>query len=249
MKMTLLEMVQNILSDMDSEEINSLVDSNEAEQIAKVVENTYFAMIATRFIPEHSQTLKLTSFSSSARPTHFSFPARVKKIEFLDYNVSRVSGGVEYRRLKYLSPDEFLGLVDNRNSLASNVKQVPDVGSESILLIRNDAMPMYYTSFDDDTIVLDSYDASVDALLTSAKTRAYGVKYPTFDSFSDTFVPDMDATMFPFLLAEAKSTAMSLFKSGSDPKIEQTARRQKVYVQNDMYKVNTGRAKNKYGRN
>jgi hypothetical protein len=41
MKMTLLEMVQNILSDMDSEEINSLSDSNEAEQIAKVVENTY----------------------------------------------------------------------------------------------------------------------------------------------------------------------------------------------------------------
>jgi hypothetical protein len=59
----------------------------------------------------------------------------------------------------------------------------------------------------------------------------------------------MDDTMFPFLLAEAKSTAMSLFKSGADPKIEQTARRQKVYVQNDMHKVNTGRAKNNYGRN
>jgi len=37
MKMTLLEMVQNILSDMDSEEINSISDSNEAEQIAKVI--------------------------------------------------------------------------------------------------------------------------------------------------------------------------------------------------------------------
>ena len=30
-------MVQNILSDMDSEEINSISDSNEAEQIAKVI--------------------------------------------------------------------------------------------------------------------------------------------------------------------------------------------------------------------
>ncbi|AYP28020.1 tubular protein A [Lentibacter phage vB_LenP_ICBM1] len=248
MKMTLLEMVQNILSDMDSEEINSISDSNEAEQIAQVVKNTYFNMIATRFIPEHSQTIKLTSFSSSARPTHFSFPTRVKNIEFLDYNVSKSVGGVEYRRLKYLSPDEFFGLSDGRDSLSSSVKQVADVGSDSILLIRNDTMPMYYTSFDDDTVVLDSYDASVDATLTSAKTRAYGVKYPTFDAFSDTFVPDIDDTMFPFLLAEAKSTAMSLFKSGSDPKIEQAARRQKVYVQNDMHKVNTGRPKNNYGR-
>jgi len=34
----------------------------------------------------------------------------------------------------------------------------------------------------------------------------------------------------------------------ADPKIEQAARRQKVYVQNDMHKVNKGRPKNKYGR-
>jgi uncharacterized membrane protein len=62
MKMTLLEMVQNILSDMDSEEINSISDSNEAEQIAKVIENTYFNLISTRIIPEHAQTIKLVSY-------------------------------------------------------------------------------------------------------------------------------------------------------------------------------------------
>jgi len=246
--MTLLEMVQNILSDMDSEEINSISDSNEAEQIAKVIENTYFNLISTRIIPEHAQTIKLTSFSSSVRPTHFTFPSRVKNIEFLDYNVSKKVGGVEYERLTYLTPDEFFSLSDGRDSLASNVLQVNDVASDSTLLIRNDAKPSYYTSFDDENLVLDSYDATIDSTLTSAKTRAYGTKYPNFDSFSDTFTPDVDDVMFPLLLAESKSTAMSLFKAGSDPKIEQAARRQKVYVQNDMHKVNKGRPKNKYGR-
>ena len=248
MKMTLLEMVQNILSDMDSEEINSISDSNEAEQIAKVIENTYFNLISTRIIPEHAQTIKLVSYSSSVRPTHFSFPTRVKNIEFLDYNVSEKVGGVEYKRLTYLEPDAFFGLSDKRDSLASNVVQVNDVQADSILLIRNDVMPEYYTSFDDETVVLDSYKASVDSTLTSAKTRAYGTKYPVFDSFSNTFTPDIDDVMFPYLLAEAKSTAMSLFKSGADPKIEQSARRQKVYVQNDMHKVNKGRPNNNYGR-
>jgi hypothetical protein len=248
MKMTLLEMVQNILSDMDSEEINSLSDSNEAEQIAKVVENTYFNLISTRTIPEHAQTIKLTSFSSSVRPTHFSFPTRVKNIEFLDYNVSEAVGGVDYKRLTYLEPDEFFGLSDGRDSLSSSVVQVNDVAADSILLIRNDVMPSYYTSFDDENVVLDSYMSSVDTTLTSAKTRAYGTKFPTFDSFTDSFVPDIDDVMFPYLLAEAKSTALSLFKSGSDPKIEQTARRQKVYVQNDLHKVNKGRPHNNYGR-
>jgi len=248
MKMTLLEMVQNILSDMDSEEINSISDSNEAEQIAKVIENTYFNLISTRIIPEHAQTIKLTSFSSLVRPTHFTLPTRVKKIEFLDYNVSEEVGGVNYKRLTYLTPDEFFSVSDNRNSLASNVVQVNDVQSDSILLIRKDVMPEYYTSFDDETVVLDSYKASVDSTLTSAKTRAYGIKYPTFDSFTDTFTPDNDDVMFPYLLAEAKSTAMSLFKSGADPKIEQSARRQKVYVQNDLHRLNVGRPKNNYGR-
>jgi hypothetical protein len=248
MKMTLLQMVQNILSDMDSEEINSITDSNEAGQVATVIENAYFAMLSTRVIPELSQIIKLTSFSSSARPTHFSFPSRVKNIEFLDYNSTKVVGGVDYRRLTYLEPDEFFALSDSRDSLASNIKKVGDVQADSTLLIRTDVMPSYYTSFDDENVVLDSYMSTVDSTLTSAKTRAYGIKYPTFDSFSDTFTPDIDEVMFPYLLAEAKSTAMSLFKSGSDPKIEQAARRQKVYVQNDLYKIKKERPRNTYGR-
>lgn len=248
MKMTLLEMVQNILSDMDSEEINSISDSNEAEQIVQVLKTTYNNMIASRFIPELAQVLNLVSLSQSARPTHFVFPDRVKNIEFLDYNTSEVAGGVSYERLTYLTPDEFFSVSDGRDSESSTVTKVPDLEADSTLLIRNDTMPSYYTSFDDTHIILDSYKSSVEVVLQASKTRSYGVKYPTFDTTSDGFIPDIDDTMFPFLLAEAKSTAMSLFKSGSDPKIEQAARRQKAYVQNDMYKIKKERPKNDYGR-
>jgi|TARA_R110000744_G_scaffold160193_1_gene276487 hypothetical protein len=248
MKMTLLEMVQNILSDMDSEEINSLSDSNEAEQVALVIKTTFFSLVASRFIPEHAQILKLDSLSQSARPTHFAFPLRVKNIEFLDYNVSETSGGIDYRRTTYLTPDEFFSISDGRDSLSSTVVKVADVNSGSTLLIRNDTMPSYYTSFDDETIVFDSFDSSFEATLQSSKTRGYGVKYPTFDVTQDGFIPDIDGTMFPYLLAESKSTAMSLFKSGVDPKIEQAAKRHKSYVQNDKHRLNTGRFRNNYGR-
>ena len=40
MKTTLLQIVQSILSDMDSEEVNSISDTTEAQQIASVVEDT-----------------------------------------------------------------------------------------------------------------------------------------------------------------------------------------------------------------
>ncbi len=53
MKRTLLEMTQSILSDMDSEAVNSISDTVEAQQIASVVEDTYYNIVAARKIPEH----------------------------------------------------------------------------------------------------------------------------------------------------------------------------------------------------
>ena len=108
-------------------------------------------------------------------------------------------------------------------------------------------MPRYYTSFDDDHIIMDAYDSSVESTLQTSKSRAYGTVYPTF-SITDSFEPDLDDTMLPYLLAEAKSTCFSLFKSGSDPKVEQAARRLKSYVQNDMYKTKRANKRPNYGR-
>ena len=39
-KKNLLEIVQNILSDMDSEEVNTISDTVEAMQVAQIVETT-----------------------------------------------------------------------------------------------------------------------------------------------------------------------------------------------------------------
>ena len=64
-KKTLLQIVQNILSDMDSEDVNSLNDSIEAQQVASIVEDTYYNIIATRHIPEHQELIKLTALSRS----------------------------------------------------------------------------------------------------------------------------------------------------------------------------------------
>ena len=41
MKLTLLEMVQDILSSMDSDEVNSITDSTEALQVARIIRDSY----------------------------------------------------------------------------------------------------------------------------------------------------------------------------------------------------------------
>ena len=242
MKRTLLEMTQSILSDMDSEGVNSISDTVEATQIASVIEDTFFNIIAARDIPEHKQLIKLTSLSSSAKPSHFTYPANTRKLELVQYNIGTTTPN--YKTIVYVDPMTFISRMDESSS---NVVVVTDVKGDTPLYIRNDRMPSYYTSFDDENIVMDSFDISVDVILQTSKTRAYGYIYPTFNQ-TDDFTPDVDDTMLPYLLAEAKSVCFSLFKSGSDPKIEQSARRLKSFVQNDMYKTKTANKRPNYGR-
>ena len=245
MKRTLLEMVQSILNDMDSEAVNSINDSVEAQQIASVIEDVYYNIVAARNIPEHQQLLKMTSLSSSVRPTHFQYPTNTREIVSLAYNTD-TQGKINYQEIQFVEPMDFLSRMPY--NLSTGVLVVPDVNSNISLTIFVDRMPTYYTSFDDLHIVMNAYDASIDTTLQESKTRAYGTVYPTF-TIADGFVPDLDDTMLPYLLAEAKSTCFSLFKSGSDPKIEQAARRLKSFVQNDMYRTKRPNVRNHYGRN
>src|SRR3954462_9916801 len=48
--------------------------------------------------------------------------------------------------------------------------------------------PSFYSSWDDSTFVLNSFDSAVDTTLQSSKTLAYGEKVPPW-STSNTFVP------------------------------------------------------------
>lgn len=240
MKKTLLEIVQSILNDLDSEEVNTLGDSVEALQVASIVKDVYFNIISTRDIPEHYSLVKLTALSDSNFPSHFKYPVDTKEITKVWYQNSDGN----YTEIKFVEPLDFLYLTD---TITSEYTSVTDKSAGTTLRIGNAEDPKFYTSFDDEYLVFNSYNTTVDSTLQESKVRAYGSHIPTF-SISDDFTPDLDVDMFPYLLAEAKSTAMSILKGYSDPKVEQAARRQKNYIQNQRH--NTKRANNwsNYGR-
>lgn len=242
MTQTLLAIVQDILSDMESEDVNSISDTDEAYSVARVVKSTYESMVVTKLIPEHKQLIKLTSLSDNTTPTHFEYVGH--NLEWVRYNVSE-DADIEYRDIHFIEPRDFLSL---NAASATDVVTVGDIVSGTTLHIRNDRMPNYYTSFDDKHIVMDSFKATVESTLQNSKTQAFGTVYPVF-SLTDSFVPDIDDTLFPLLRDEAASTSMSLFKSGTDPKIEQRARRSKNFTQNDRFRTKKENTRNKYGRN
>jgi len=242
-KYTLLEMTQKILSDMDAEPVNAIGETTESDQIASIIEDTFYALFVNRIIPEHQGLIKLTSLSSVSYPTHFRYPDNVNNVTKVWYDTSE-DDTFEYSVVKWMEPMDFLEMVDN---VQDSYDSIEDREAGTTLRIRNDKQPDYYTSFDDLYIVMDSYDASVNSTLLTAKSRAYGTTIPTF-TISDSFVPDIDENIFPYLLAESKSTCFSLLAGGADQKIEQQARRQKSFLQNDKYRSVRPNKWSHYGR-
>ena len=159
------------------------------------------------------------------------------------YDVSSDSS-FEYREITYVDPRDFLSRL---GSPSTNYTLVSDKVAGTKMRIGNNKMPSFYTSFDDQYIVMDSHDVSIDTTLIASKIRVMGYTIPVF-SISDSYVPDLDAEMFQYLVNESKSVCFSLFKGGPDPKIDQAARRQKSYVQNDMHKTTQSNKRNLYGK-
>ena len=171
---------------------------------------------------------------------HFKYPSDTKHIERVEYNIGTVAKK-DFREVEYIDPVVFLDRMDETGLLVETYDGNLDI------FVRTDQPPRFYTSFDDEYIIMDSYDSDVEATLQSSKIRAFGSTYPSFSQV-DSFEPDIDNTLMPYLLAEAKSTCFSLFKGGSDPKVEQAARRLKSYVQNDQHKSRKANIRNNYGR-
>jgi hypothetical protein len=233
--MTLLEMVQDILSDMDSDHVNTIGDSIEAQQIATIIKNTYFWMIDNVLdLPEHAELLTLTALGDTTHPTYFSIPTDVKRIDYLRYNSEDlVDTDLDYRDLKWLPPRDFEKMVNSRNESDTNVSLIVDFNHGS-LLIENDKMPQWWTSFDDFYIVMDSYDSAVESTLQQSKLLGWGLKQPAWSTV-DTFVPDLDTNIFPLLYNEAKAACFIDIKQVQNIKAERRSRDQITRIHNKTH--------------
>jgi len=247
MKLTLLDMVQDILNDMDGDEVNSIDETFEAAQVAQIIKSTFFALMSNRNWPHTRQAIQIDSFGDSALPTHARVQENIKELVFINYNKIKLGETRKlYLPIRWLEPDDFLRVLNRRNNDNSDIDVITDpTGVE--LLIRNDLAPTYYTSFDDDTIIFDSYDNEVDTTIQKSKIQAQAYVIPSWDAV-DEFIPDLPAEAFTALLEEAKSRAMLKLKQVQDIKAEQEASRQQRWLSRKAWRVNGGIQYPNYGR-
>ena len=238
LKMTLLDMVQDILSDMDSDAVNSISDTIEALQVAQIIKSTYVFQIAMRDRPWLGTLFNLDS-GSAGTPTKMAIPDTIQEVKWIKYNcIDSGDTDAEYKDITYLSPKDFTDMTYLRNSSASNIDTVTENGTT--LFIKNDVEPTYWTSFDDDNVIMDAYDSAVEANLVSSKTTCWGYKEATW-TMDDAFTPDMPSDMFPFLLAEAKSICMTRLKQTNDPTSAKQARDGRTRGQYSEWRTKRGK--------
>lgn len=237
-KKTLLEITQDILNDLDSDEANSINDTVEASQVARIIKSCYEEIISNRNWPHLKQLLQLEGVGTTY-PNYLKLPEGVKELINLKYNVIKVDETrVQYRDIKYLEPDIFLDKIFQRNSDLSNIIQVQDL-SGIVLLVQNDKAPEYWTSFDDEYIICDSYDSAVDDSLKGSKTQAMVYKEAAW-THDDDFIPDLPEEAFALLTEEAKSTAFLVLKQMANQKAEQKAGRQQRWLSRKAWRAHGG---------
>jgi len=222
-------MTQNILSRLDSDEVDHIADTVEATQVARVIRNTYFNILTRANLPEHRKLIQLTASGDNTKPVLMTRPDNVQRIDWIKYNVRTATDTTDrYDYVTILPLAQFLEMTDGWNTSETNVDTM--VFNSITFAFTNNMKPTYCTIVEDDTIIFDSYDSGVESTLQTSKTKCFALTVPTFDLI-DTTIPDLDDIQFPLLLNEATAVAFVDLKQQANPKAEQESRRQWISLQ------------------
>ena len=255
MKMSLLDLTQNILSALSSDNVNSYTDTVESQQVAEIIRTVYFNVIARAGLPDQNKLFQLDASTDASLPVLMYRPDNVDKIEWIKYydagtlleessdrihdlnldltlNADDTPAAPSYKYVKIISIKNFIDMINKFNVNEDEVKAYTfqEGGNSFNLLYRNDITPQYCTVIQNYYILFDSYDNSLDTTLQASKTMCFGQTIPVF-LMQDDFIPVMDDEQFPLLLSEAKSLAFLELKQTVHSKAEQETRRQWNFVQ------------------
>lgn len=233
---TVLDMTQNILSAMNSDAVNSISDTTESMQVARIIQNKYYDILTRGNLPEQQVLLQFTASGDADKPVLMYVPAGVTRIDWVKYFDANTDTATTpgYKYVTGLSIAQFIDMINSFNPEDDNVESFnfTEGGSDFIFYYKTDRQPCYYTVIENRFIIFDSYNVDLDTTLQESKTEVFGLKVTPF-VLSDTHVPDMNDTKFSLLLNEAKALAFYELKQVPHQKAEQEIKRQWSSIQKD----------------
>lgn len=241
MSKTLIEIVKSILSSMDGDEVVSINETVESLQIANIVRDSFEHLQASMDLPSENSFFSLTGLSDPALPVVMTKPAGVISLDWVKYD-NQVTGDtlVNFIPVSYLPFVDFMARQHMITS-GTNTQAIEYLVNTDTLrfTVYSDRFPTFYTTFNDDTILFDSYNSAEESYSTKARTLCFGLKEQTF-TLTDSFVIPLDTRQTNLLLNEAKAQAFIDLKQVANPNAEKRARRGWVTSQKTKNEITKG---------
>lgn len=133
---TLLEMTQNILSALDSDEVNSIGDTTESLQVAKIIQNKYYDIINRGELPGQRMLLQLDPSNDASKPTLMYIPEGVSKLDWVKYFDANPDDGLQQDQFGSYSHGVNVDLVNTTINWAttSTTSNTISLGSKSFIV-------------------------------------------------------------------------------------------------------------------
>jgi hypothetical protein len=237
MARTLLDIVQGILSKLDSDTVNSISDTVEADQIADIVKQTYYDIIDEYQLPGQRVISNLEGLSNLTKPNVLKIPDNTQALLTWQYDVrENDQDALRYSPVEYMQPSAFLKMVNQRDSADTDHYLVVEVATNVPIIVDITCGPRYWTSFDDVHIVTDNVNQQVDSTLQASKTQAWIERRAAFLK-EDDFVVALPQNLESLLYRTAEGEAYAVFKQAVNPKLEQKERHLRIRAQRHKHRT------------
>jgi hypothetical protein len=239
MKQTLLDIVQRVAEFCNAGSVNSITDTRESMQIAKIVKETFEDLVLRRELVTGQALLQLQSVSDLEKPTHLRVPDGVIALDDVKYK--RKDG--KLTDLQYVEPMEFVESSLHLDPTDDSIQNVRDF-SGILFNVRLDRDPQYYTVLSDGSteyLVVDAVNNAQEHTLKGANVVAYGHVMPEF-RLENSFIPPLSIQQFPVLISRAKTFAAKELKDQENPLEYDKGRKQFIQVSQkarSQYRGNT----------
>lgn len=238
MSKTVLKTVQDILSAMDSDEVNGIGDTIESQQVASCVEIIYNQMVAEYDLPVKTKVIKLESTDDYTNgKTRLYLPEGMLTLDHLEYDKRTTEDGIpNYGRIDIVSDNEFLDRVKNLDTSQSNIEEQYYPNTTFTFGVYNDRAPSYAMLVEQNVLVLDSYQTDIEGSLQTAKSLAKGQIADTL-VLADETVLDLPPELYNTLFTNALELAYDLYKGDTPMKVKDLARNGRVRQQRAKQKL------------
>lgn len=244
MNKTLLEISQIILSSMDSDEVNSISDSIESQQLGLILESVFYDIATDLDLPQFETLLELNASLDTSKPCLMTVPTSTARVSWIKYDNAEVRDSYkDYKDVCFLPFREF---IEKQLALREETADVGEMavtlnGETHSVLFRTDRHPQYYTTVNQNQLLFDAYKSDVDSTLQKSKTMAMGWVYPLWQ-MEDDFIPPLEPQQFSYFINRAKTRAFNEIKQQANAESAQESRRQKIVLQKRKTTVNKGPA-------